>query len=471
MSDFTKSLLKTGAAVLVLAGVGSYAYFAEYKKGKVEEKKKEEEKKLFSFRNEIGAALDLVSGTKKISMSKQESGKWDITSPVRTGTDDGILENFFGALQNFKIDRVIEEKPAEIARYGLDNPQMTVTLKAADGAVLAGLKLGAQNQFDQSYYVMREGDPRVYQAPSSVRWGIDKDLFALREKRVFFFPSETEIKKIEVRMPAASYVAEKGDGWKISYLEGGKRHEGKGDDEEVTRILNAVRNVRATAFPNDDVADPAALGFDPARGAVRIWKGAEMVLEEIQMIQSKDPKKPNAVYVMRPGSRTLCEVGEQFLKDTSKTWQDLRFKKPVLFKRDDVRKIVIKSAGKTSALVRESGDAGEMWVFDEPGRPKAKGYSISSMLYELEGLKASAFGGAGPAAMKEAGVDGSKSLELFDGSGKELASLRAGGPAENGAYVKGSAIEEVVAVEQSKIDGIPWDGSALREEQAREPGK
>ena len=46
---------------------------------------------------------------------------------------------------------------------------------------------GIENPFDGSVYVRRDGDSRVYSADGAVRYALEKDLYALRDKEFLGF--------------------------------------------------------------------------------------------------------------------------------------------------------------------------------------------------------------------------------------------------------------------------------------------
>jgi hypothetical protein len=458
VKDFTKSVLKTFAAICVLGGLGAYAYFVEFKKGEEDEKKKEESKKLFSLKKEDAQSLEVAAKGVVISLSKTD-GKWRINAPVQTEADQGAADGVAGAFDTLKTERVVEESPANLAQYGLGAPEIRVSVKTSAGAEM-GLKVGMKNEFDNTYYVMRDGDLRVYQAPSSVKYSFEKDLFALRDKRLFFFEKNDEVQKLQVRLEDKAYTVEReGDRWRLR-----SPADDRADDEEVTKVLNALRSLRATGVAAEKEGEGAEFGIKDAKVSLSVWKGPENALQQV-IVAKRDAAGKQKVYARRSGAETVWEIGEQILKDADKKEFDLRFKKIMDFKKDEVRKVAFKSGGEEWTLVKGTADVGDQWEIEAPERAKAKPYKMNSVLYNLTNLKATEFRGGGDAVRKELGLASpSRRVEVFDGAGKSLGWLEIGDATTSGPAVMSNVRPNAAMVDKARIDEIPWKYSDYKEE-------
>jgi hypothetical protein len=318
-----------------------------------------------------------------------------------------------------------------------------------------------KNEFDSTYYVMRDGDPKVYQAPSSVKASFDKDLFAVRDKRLVYVDKNEDVQKIEVKTRDAAYtLAREGDRWTVSGLA-----DDRADDEEVTKVLNAVRSFRGTAIAAErEPADSPGYGLKGAPYVVSIWKGPVNALQQVSINRMELGAKTK-IYAKRSGAETVWEVGEQILKDIEKKPFDLRFKKVMDFKRDEVKKLVLQGGGAAWTLEKGTADAGDQWEITAPERAKAKPYKVSAVLYNLTNLKASEFAAAGPAARKEYELENpARSAVVYDGAGKELGRLAIGKNTTGGPAVLSGIRENVVIVEKARIDDIPWSLAEYKEE-------
>jgi hypothetical protein len=65
------------------------------------------------------------------------------------------VESLVNQVAALRIDRVVLDQPSQSAEYGLDQPQMTLTLTPKQGAA-ATLAVGALNPDETSYYVRRD---------------------------------------------------------------------------------------------------------------------------------------------------------------------------------------------------------------------------------------------------------------------------------------------------------------------------
>ena len=70
-----------------------------------------------------GATLALAS----------ENGKWTITDPSDVRADQDAVTSLASTLSPVTADNVVEDKPANLAQYGLTTPSLTVTVTERNG--------------------------------------------------------------------------------------------------------------------------------------------------------------------------------------------------------------------------------------------------------------------------------------------------------------------------------------------------
>ena len=68
--------------------------------------------------------------------------------PVESRSDYSAVEGFLTRLNSANMSKLVEEKPADLAKYGLDKPAMTVTIGA--GSAKTVLEVG-KTENDQTY--------------------------------------------------------------------------------------------------------------------------------------------------------------------------------------------------------------------------------------------------------------------------------------------------------------------------------
>jgi hypothetical protein len=104
--------------------------------------------------------IDLTSITGTITLD-DASGKWRIVKPAVLDVKKAPMDDLLYSIANLASERVIEEKPADLTIYGLQPPQVTVRLTLTTGEVRE-LYLGDLTPAGDSYYLMEQGDSRVF---------------------------------------------------------------------------------------------------------------------------------------------------------------------------------------------------------------------------------------------------------------------------------------------------------------------
>ncbi|MFA6035231.1 MAG: DUF4340 domain-containing protein [Myxococcota bacterium] len=446
MKDFKKAVLRTGLAIAILGGLAIYAYHGEFKKGKEAEKAREEAKKLFTFdRGAVTAAGITVSGA--TTSCRKDGGRWTIVSPVAAAADQSAVDGVVSAMEGLRVDRVIDDRPASLAAYGLEKPEIRVALGGPSPA--PAVSVGVQNSFDNTFYVMRDGDPKVYQASSSIKWQLAKDLFALRDKRLFVFEKNDDIQGVQWKAGGLLFTARReGGGWGVTAGDGKKTvYSGRADDDVINGVISALRSARASSVVSES-GEGAGFGLDGAEGMVRLDRAGGITEELIFARRQGGAAK---VYARLTGSPVVWEISEQIVKDLEKKPFDVRFRKAVDFRPEDASRIIMRDGDDSWEVVKSRPDAGESGDF-------------GPMLHSLLGMKASGFKPVTKAAAKETSLESpSRSISVLDAGGKEIGRVELGAAAPGGVWAKSGLHPDYMLLSGDKVDGMPWKKDGLKD--------
>ncbi|MDR0567742.1 MAG: DUF4340 domain-containing protein [Spirochaetaceae bacterium] len=108
---------------------------------------------------------------------------WSANPPLPGPLNQTEVSGLFRSLAGLQAERIIEENPPDLSRYGLDPPSGRVILQTGAGETAEFLG-GAMTPSRTGYYVMRAGDPKVYLVSVYLGSGIFADTFRIREKAV-----------------------------------------------------------------------------------------------------------------------------------------------------------------------------------------------------------------------------------------------------------------------------------------------
>jgi hypothetical protein len=478
-----KTLVTLLAVTAAAAGLGLYAYFGVKQPEEAETQRKEQSEKIFatsapSEKTEAASTVapvftQLTVQAKGVTATLERQGDtWRLTSPVTAKADKWTVDSILTQLQSGKFKATLEEAPtdADLEKYGLKTPVFAVTAKAYVPDASGGgkddparqrtvtLYGGIENTFDGSVYVRRDTDPRVYSADGSVRYALEKDLYALRDKEVLGL-DEASLKGLTVMAKANSYSLERDtdQSWRLT-----KPSAVRADGDRLKQVLQSLREQRALSFPTDSAAERARLGLDkPVVDARFTLDKGEPVRVRLSQVKEGTESK---VYTLREqGSEaTLAEVPEGALAVLDLAPMELRTKTMLGFKREDVKRLVFHpgSGGAPIILANTKPESNSLdaWQVESPKAGKAQGFKVASLLKLLSNLKASTFGEAHPKKWDTYGItEASRGASLQDASGKELARLWIGSavPGKEGfVYARGSNAE-VAEVELARLSELP----------------
>ena len=173
--------------ILVVLG-GSYAYFEVYK---VKEKQAQQEKASTVFSLDKAKINSLcVERGERISL-KKEGNAWWIKEPIQEKADQGAVDTFLIALTNLKRERVLGSL-ADLSVF-----EKTLTIAFTSGAKGYNLTIGAQTPTKEFRYAKASTVQGVFLVQDYTVGGLDKDLFALRDKRLLTL-NYSDIDRVEM---------------------------------------------------------------------------------------------------------------------------------------------------------------------------------------------------------------------------------------------------------------------------------
>ncbi|HEY3449488.1 MAG TPA: DUF4340 domain-containing protein [Myxococcales bacterium] len=468
MTQKMRSLLSLLALAAVAGGAGLYAYYGVHLKQEAEKAKKEKDEKLFADLDKTKLAQVTVTakGETTVLAHSKTPEQWNLISPVNTLADKGTIEALVDRLGQMKSKSVVEEKAADLKKYGLDKPAIKVVAKTEDGKEFV-LRCGEENSFDSSIYVALGDSHDVVSAEGSFKNAVERTTFDLRDKRVAPV-EESEIAALELTTPDSLHIQlTKQDGkWKLL-----APIADRGDDQAVNKLVSAIRNLRAIKFVTDTASadDVARYQLDKPRAeaVLTLTSGARMTLTWQQITQ--DSK--TTTYARRKEATFIAEVPDAIVADLNVKPGDLRDKSLITFDKDKVAKVTFALAEGPFTLERKKpeGDAGksEDWTITAPTPGVAKKWKMNSVLWGLSSMKATGIAEDNAADLAKYGLDKpAKAVTLFDGEGKELGTVAFGKEEADKVYARNTAETRVFQVEKSRMGELPSARADLEEVKA-----
>jgi len=406
--------LNTLLLAIVFILLGAYVYFFEFQKGP-----KEKTQRLLNFQEEEAESLILNYPQQEIRLQKEPLGRWKITRPLETAADESMIGAILAALSASEVKRTVEEKPsaADLQNYGLDKPEVKVTLSLRNGIALPPILFGGKTPLGNSVYVRRGAEAGVLLTDASLRSNLERKLNDLRSKKILELRDEA-VKQFALKGSRGDFaLSKKGDVWFID-----QPRYYRADQVEVQGILSTIRSISAQDFIEESPSELKKYGLDKPRLRVTVFMGEQEGSREILFGSKREGHEE--VYLVVDSKGTVYAVHESVLKQLEKDLTALRDKEILSFRQDQAAKVQIAAPKESLALAK--GEKGE-WRVEGPKKGKAQQGAVADYLTLLNRLKAKGFADDEAKDLKKYGLDSpSLKISIADKDGKSLGTFLLG---------------------------------------------
>lgn len=209
------------------------------------------DKRILKFEREKADSLTLAKGAGSVELARSDS-EWKMVKPVEARSDYSAVEGFLTRLSSSNMSQIVEETPADLAKYGLDQPVMTVTI--GTGSAKTVLEVG-KTENDQTY-ARDASRPMVFTVDSTLQGDLNKSFDDYRKKEMFelrpFYvarlravlagPGGAKTYEFEKVPPAKEGEAET---WKVTRVGGGSH---TANAAAMDDLLNKLVAIKAESF-------------------------------------------------------------------------------------------------------------------------------------------------------------------------------------------------------------------------------
>lgn len=309
-----RGLWSTLALVVVLAGLGAYIYFVDSKRpASTNVDGEAAREKFFAVEADKINEIRLTYKGQATLLRKEASG-WKMIEPVAVDADPPEAIGLAQAISNLESVRDVVDSPADLAPFGLADPQTIVEFKA-EGGVAGSFKLGNKNPQQSELYAMKGGDNTVVLVSSFQESTFNKEPFALRDKRILKFDREAADSLTLVKGGNSMTLARTGSEWKVV-----KPAEARSDYSAVEGFLTRLGSANMSKLVEESPKDLAQYGLDRPVMTVTIGAGSAKTVLEVG-------KTENDQTYARDASRPMVFTVDTTLQDDlNKNFDDYRKK-------------------------------------------------------------------------------------------------------------------------------------------------
>jgi hypothetical protein len=247
-------------------------------------KKSEEAKNPPLFPNLITgkiAEIQWQRGTEVVHLKKKSS--WVIIWPISVLADSKVVEGFLQTLTTLRPERRFADSKKDLKEFGLEVPKGKI-LFLVEGK-WTEIQLGNKNPVGNASYVKVSNLPDFFLIEDPIIKELDRDLLALRDKRVFSFDLN-QVQAMEIKKDKRAYSLERDPkGWMAKDLPGKKLNQDK-----VETFLSDLLWLQAKGFAESGPED-LKRGFKTPQILVRLSSQGKGAKEEALILGKEEPGK------------------------------------------------------------------------------------------------------------------------------------------------------------------------------------
>lgn len=253
------------------------------------------------------------SGDLAAMRDPKDSTQWNFTKPEKGPADPDVVDSMLTAISDARISGIVSEKPDDLARYGLANPSIRLTV-VKNGGEQSTLVLG--KKVGDEYYARDLSRPILFKVKSDLYSKLDDNFTQMRDKTVVRI-DETSLNRIQLQNSNGIIeISRQGTAgqWKIDAPAADH-----GKSASSWKILNPFTSLRADGII--DHPSPAQLAAikNPAVTAI-------LTKSDGQKITIRISKPSGAVaYAQSSQSPELFQIKKQTVDDLNLKPGDVAF--------------------------------------------------------------------------------------------------------------------------------------------------
>jgi hypothetical protein len=343
-----RGLTSTIVAAVVLAGLLGYIFFVDAERP--ESGADAREKVFAAVESDKIDEIQVTTGGETSRLVKRADG-WELVEPVKADADAAEVTAITSNLGSLEVQRVVDEKPADLAQYGLNPPRVDVAFRLQDEKDFRHLLVGEKTPTGGDMYAKLQGSDRVFLVASYLDTTFNRTPFDLRDKRVLAFDRD-KADLVELTSGGETLrLAKKGDAWWIQHPV-----VARGDFGAIEALVTRLNSAQMQRIVEPEAKDLKQYGL--AKPAVTAAVGAGSSRATLTLGSVQD----GAAYAKDASRPMIFAVEESLVSELKKTAGDLRRKDVFDFRAYNASRIEIARAGEKIAFEKtKDQDGKEIW--------------------------------------------------------------------------------------------------------------
>ena len=365
--------------------LGGYAYFIESERAPASEADANEQ--VFDLEADAVVELEIRAESGDVTRIERTAGSrsWEMRSPVQAAADDNRATAIASALEALEIQRVVEEEPADLEPFGLDDPVVDIGFRTDGDTALRRLRIGDTTPTGGDRYASSGDDPRVFLIAGFRESTFNRTTFDLRDRSILEFEGP-DVDGLVIAGTAGTLRFRKADNaWRM--VEPWDVRADFGVVEGLVGRLGSteMRSIAIDADQAED-ADLDSFGLTDARVTATLEMGSASAVLHV------GAEAEGAAVFARDASRDLVfTIDGALATDLERGAEAYRQKDVFSFRPFNATRLSIARDDLTTVLEKTEGEEGEAWRRVEPEPADVDRGAVDDVLTKLSGLRAASF--------------------------------------------------------------------------------
>lgn len=213
------------------------------------------DKQIVTYVDDDVTGIALQGPGRDVRLGKVD-GKWRFEQPGDYAVDETTVRAFLSTLRTLRATDFATDTAGDLAPYGLDNPQLTITISVANEAERKQILIGGENDKKENY-IKTAARPTVYTVGDWASRDLNKGVNDFRDKTVLAFPRD-QVARLEIKSANEAAIVLTRGADKTWTLAGADT---KPLENQVELYLAGLKDLKGYEVVTDAPGDPAAYGL------------------------------------------------------------------------------------------------------------------------------------------------------------------------------------------------------------------
>jgi hypothetical protein len=291
-----------------------------FRLGMTKEVKDVRDKTVLALKPDEVKKVEIQRQGSEIVLTKVDSG-WSLEKPVSGKADDSQVQTFLSSVQNMKAQDFVEAPILESKEYGLDPPQLAVSLMLGDNGARKTLLVGGEKTQEKGVkqrYIKRGEKDTLFLVGDWIFRDLNKSVDDFRDKTIAKFSQDKAV-KIEVkRQDGQGFILTKSvdKKWGID-----KSEEGVFKEATATQLVSALADLRGFEIAAENPTDLRAYGLSTPALSIVAYDEKEQKLAAVLTTQQAEGETKKT-FAMAEGGKTVFALRDYMFDRLNKAPTD-----------------------------------------------------------------------------------------------------------------------------------------------------